>query len=78
MATGLSADRDPCAVGRGCAREDPRQGALTRAVFADERVNLAAPQRKMGVPQSAYAAVMLGYVLGVKESVDAASIQKGP
>ena len=63
-----------------CARtrEDARQRALTRPVFADQRVNLAAPQGKMGVAQGANAAVVLGYILGVKESLNAASIQNRP
>src|ERR1043165_617735 len=71
----LSADLYSGGIRDGRAREDARERALTRPVFSDKRVNLAAPQRKMGVPQSAYAAVMLGYVLGVQECVDAASIQ---
>src|SRR5437764_1072533 len=61
--------------GRG-ACEDPRQRALGGTILANERVDLAGSQRKMGVAQRAHSAVMLRDVFRLEDVFDAASIDE--
>jgi hypothetical protein len=61
----IAVQRDDAGVGRGGAGQNTRQGALTRAVLADQRMYLAGTQIEVRAPQRVDAAVMFADALSL-------------
>ena len=71
---GAAVDLNPGGVGLGDAGEDAREGALARAVLADQGVDFAAAEREACAAERPDAAVVFGDAFGLEDWIDARSI----